>query len=101
MESTVAQVSRYLDRGDVVLFSRAINGLLVLAFQRTLHRHVAKLRRLETLAEMEEKCPRPIDPSPTRQAHALPKPGQILLIFSDQAGPTSALSNSHDSVHHP
>ena len=47
MESTVAQVSRYLDRSGVVVFSRQIDGLLMLAFQRSLYRHVAKLRRVE------------------------------------------------------
>ena len=38
MENTVAQVSRYLDRGGIVEFSREINGLLMVAFQRALHR---------------------------------------------------------------
>src|SRR5712692_9911096 len=54
MESTVAQVSRYLDRGDVVVFSREVNGLLMLAFQRSLNRRVARLRRLESFGGTAE-----------------------------------------------
>ena len=54
MESTVAQVSRYLDRGSVVLFSRELDGLLMLAFQRALYRRVAKLRRVENWGGTEE-----------------------------------------------
>ncbi len=38
MEITVAQVSRYLDRRSVVVFSRQIDGLVMVAFQRALHR---------------------------------------------------------------
>ncbi len=91
MESTVAQVSRYLDRGDVVLFSRAINGLLVLAFQRALHRHVAKLRRLETLGEMEEMCHRAIDRSWTRQVHAHLELEQIVRMLCDRSRAILAL----------
>src|SRR5438045_2955553 len=47
MENTVAQVSRYLDRGGVVVFSVQLDGLLMLAFQRALYRRIAKLRRVE------------------------------------------------------
>src|SRR5882757_5513791 len=60
IENTVAQVSRYLDRRRVVVFSRQIDGLLMLSFQRSLRRRVAKLRRLEPLGGVKEP---PIGPS--------------------------------------
>jgi DNA-directed RNA polymerase specialized sigma24 family protein len=69
MESTVAQVSRYLDRGGVIVFSREIHGLLLRAFQRALHRHVAKLRRLETLGGTEDLSSRAVDRTWTHQVH--------------------------------
>jgi hypothetical protein len=49
MENTVAQVSRYLDRGCVFVFSRDIDGLLMLSFRRALRRRLAKLSRIESL----------------------------------------------------
>ena len=46
MESTVAQVSRYLDRIRAPLSTRK-QGLLLVAFCRALRRYAAKSRRLE------------------------------------------------------
>ena len=61
MESSVAQVSRYLDRGGVAVFSRQIDGLLMLAFQRALYRRVAKLRRVENWGGTGEISHRVVD----------------------------------------
>ena len=47
MESSVAQVSRYLDRESVLVFSRELDGLLMCAFRRALYRRATKLNRLE------------------------------------------------------
>lgn len=47
MESSVARVSRYLNRKSILLFSRRIEGLLMLTFQRAIRRSVSKLRRFE------------------------------------------------------
>ena len=49
MESCVMQVSRYLDRQCVPLYSRTMNGLLTLAFTRSLQKQAAKLKRLESV----------------------------------------------------
>src|SRR6185312_11830816 len=49
MENAVAQISRYLDIKNVATFSRDVDGLLMLAFQRSVRRHRAKVTRLETL----------------------------------------------------
>jgi len=46
METTVAQVSRYLDRAGAALHSRK-HGLVMIAFCRALGRHRAKFLRLE------------------------------------------------------
>lgn len=91
MESTVAQVSRYLDRGGVVVFSRQINGLLMLAFQRALHRRVAKLRRLETLGGTAELCNRVVDRTWTRQIHARLELEQIVRLLSERSRTVLAL----------
>src|SRR5258708_2650887 len=67
MENTVAQVSRYLDRRCVVVFSREIDGLLMLSFQRALRRRLAKLRRIESLGVVKELSNRADDRTWTRQ----------------------------------
>src|SRR5215813_1805691 len=69
MENTVAQVSRYLDQGSVLVFSREIDGLLMLSFQRALRRRVAKLKRLESLGGVKELSNRAVDQTWTRQIH--------------------------------
>ena len=52
MERSVAQISRYLNRRGVPVFSQDTNGLLMCAFYRALRRHVAKLRRIELADDM-------------------------------------------------
>jgi DNA-directed RNA polymerase specialized sigma24 family protein len=69
MENTVAQVSRYLDHHSVVLFSRELRGLLMLAFQRALRRRVTRLRRLETFGGTGELSRRAVDRTWTQQVH--------------------------------
>ena len=69
MESSVAQVSRYLDRESVLVFSREIDGLLMLAFRRALYRHAAKLKRLETVGARELSS-REVDRNWSRQIDA-------------------------------
>jgi hypothetical protein len=54
LESAVEQISRYLDRLGASPFSENTAGLLTVAFCRTLGRHAAKLRRLETLGSAVE-----------------------------------------------
>ena len=91
MENTVAQVSRYLDRGGVVEFSREINGLLMVAFQRALHRHVAKLRRLEAYGGTEELSNRAVDRTWARQVHAHVELEQIVRMLCDRSRTVLAL----------
>lgn len=91
MESIVAQVSRYLDRGGVVVFSREINGLLMLAFQMALHRRVARLRRVESFGGTEELSNRAVDRTWTRQVHAHLELEQIVRMLCDQSRTVLAL----------
>jgi DNA-directed RNA polymerase specialized sigma24 family protein len=91
MESTVAQVSRYLDRRGVVVFSQEIHGLLMRAFQRALHRHVGKLRRLETLGGTEELSSRAVDRVWTRQVHAHLEFEQIVRMLRERSRTILAL----------
>ena len=57
MESTIAQVSRYLDRAGAPMDSRK-HGLVMVAFRRALGRYRAKLSRLELIGGSYElsKC---------------------------------------------
>lgn len=47
MERSVVQVSRYLNRRGLPMFSQDTSGILMCAFCRALRRTVAKLRRIE------------------------------------------------------
>jgi DNA-directed RNA polymerase specialized sigma24 family protein len=91
MENTVAQVSRYLDRGGVVVFSRELDGLLMIAFQRALYRHAAKLRRLETFGGPGELSNRAIDRTWVRQVHAQLELEQIVRLLSERSRTILAL----------
>lgn len=91
MESTVAQVSRYLDRGGVLVFSREIDGLLMIAFQRALYRHAAKLRRLETFSGPGEMSNRAVDRTWARQVHAQLELEQIVRLLSERSRTILAL----------
>jgi DNA-directed RNA polymerase specialized sigma24 family protein len=91
MESTVAQVSRYLDRGGVMVFSREIDGLLVIAFQRALHRHAAKLRRLETFGGSSELSSRAVDRTWARQVDTQLELEQIVRLLSERSRTILAL----------
>lgn len=53
MENSVIQVSRYLDRMHAPVISRK-QGLLMTAFCRALHRHAARLSRLEFVGGSQE-----------------------------------------------
>lgn len=54
MESCVTQVSRYLDRQGTRLHSQNLNGLVMLAFTRSLQRRAAKFKRVRTVGGTEE-----------------------------------------------
>jgi DNA-directed RNA polymerase specialized sigma24 family protein len=91
MENTVAQVSRYLDRRCVVVFSREIDGLLMLSFQRSLRRRVAKIKRLEPLGGTEELSNRAVDRTWTRQVHAQLEIDQVVRLLSERSRTILAL----------
>ena len=91
MESTVAQVSRYLDRGGVMVFSRQIDGLLMVAFRRALYRRAAKLKRLETFGASGELSNRAVDRTWTRQVHARLELEQIVRLLSERSRTILAL----------
>jgi hypothetical protein len=97
IENTVAQVSRYLDRRRVVVFSRQIDGLLMLSFQRSLRRRVAKLRRLEPLGGVKGLSNRAVDRTWTRQVHAHLEIDRIVRLLSERSRtiPCPALCGLH------
>jgi len=91
MESTVAQVSRYLDRAGVVEFSRKIDGLLMFAFQRALHRRVSKLRRLNSFEGTGELSHWAVDRTWMRQIHARLDLERIVQLLSERSRTVLAL----------
>ncbi len=91
MESTVAQVSRYLDRNGVVVFSRAMEGLLMTAFQRALYRRIAKLRRVETWGGTGELSHRLVDRTWAHQVHAHLELDQVVRRLCERSRTILAL----------
>jgi DNA-directed RNA polymerase specialized sigma24 family protein len=91
MEDSVAQVSRYLDRGAVVAFSREIDGLLMLSFQRAARRRLARVRRLESLGGVNELSNRAIDRTWTQRIHARLELEQVVRLLSERTRSILAL----------
>lgn len=91
MESTVADVSRYLDRGGVAVFSRQIDGLLMLAFQRALYRRVAKLKRLKIVGGSEGLSRRTVDRAWSRQIDARLELEQVVRRLCERSRTILAL----------
>lgn len=91
MENSVAQVSRYLDRGGVAVFSRQIDGLLMLAFQRALYRRVAKLRRVENWGGTGELSRRVVDRSWAHQVHAHLELDHVVRLLRERSRTILAL----------
>jgi len=91
MESTVSEVSRYLDRSGVAVFSRKIDGLVMLAFKRALHRHVAKLQRVKIVGGSEELSTRAVDRTWSRQVDARLEFEQVVLLLGERSRTILAL----------
>lgn len=85
MESTVAQISRYLDHHGIALFSREIRGLLMLAFQRSLRRRMARLRRLETFGGTGDLSKRAVDRTWIHQVHAHLELDQVVRMLGNRS----------------
>jgi DNA-directed RNA polymerase specialized sigma24 family protein len=83
MEDSVAQVSRYLDRIGAPSSSPK-NGLLLLAFSRSLRRLAAKSRRLELAGGAVELSSRMVDRDWTRQVDARLDLENIVRRLSDR-----------------
>jgi DNA-directed RNA polymerase specialized sigma24 family protein len=91
MENTVAQVSRYLDRRCMIVFSREIDGLLMLAFERALNRQVAKVKRLKTVGGSEELSNQAVDRNWSRQVSVRLEFDQIVRRLSERSRTILAL----------
>jgi DNA-directed RNA polymerase specialized sigma24 family protein len=91
METTVAQISRYLDRRGVAVFSRQIDGLMMLAFQRSLFRHVAKLRRVENWGGTGEMSRRVVDRAWADHVHAHLELDQVVRLLCERSRTILAL----------
>jgi DNA-directed RNA polymerase specialized sigma24 family protein len=90
MEDSVAQVSRYLDRIGAPLSSPK-NGLLLLAFSRSVRRLTAKSRRLETAGGAVELSSRAVDHGWSRQVDARLDLENIVRKLSERSSTVLAL----------
>jgi DNA-directed RNA polymerase specialized sigma24 family protein len=90
MEDSVAQVSRYLDRIGASSSSPK-NGLLLLAFSRSLRRLAAKSRRLELAGGAVELSSRMVDRGWSRQVDARLDLENIVRRLSDRNSTVLAL----------
>jgi DNA-directed RNA polymerase specialized sigma24 family protein len=90
MEDSVAQVSRYLDRIGAPSSSPK-NGLLLLAFSRSLRRLAAKSRRLELVGGAVELSSRIVDHNWSRQVDARLDLENIVRRLSDRNSTVLAL----------
>jgi DNA-directed RNA polymerase specialized sigma24 family protein len=90
MEDSVAQVSRYLDRIGAPLSSPK-NGLLLLAFSRTLRRVARKSNRLEPAGGAVELSSRAVDHGWSRQVDARLDLENIVRKLSERSSAVLAL----------
>jgi DNA-directed RNA polymerase specialized sigma24 family protein len=90
MEDSVAQVSRYLDRIGAPLSSPK-NGLLLLAFSRSVRRLAAKSRRLEPAGGAVELSSRAVDHGWSRQVDARLDLENIVRKLSERSSTVLAL----------
>jgi DNA-directed RNA polymerase specialized sigma24 family protein len=91
MESCVMQVSRYLDRQAVPLYSRKVNGLLMLAFTRSLQRRAAKFKRLESVGGANDISGYDADDHWSRQTEARIDLENIVRQLSERSSTVLAL----------
>jgi DNA-directed RNA polymerase specialized sigma24 family protein len=91
MESTVLQVSRYLDRNRVVVFSREMEGLLMIAFQRALYRRISKLRRVEGWGGTGELSHRVVDRAWVHQVEVRLQLDEVVRLLCERSRTILAL----------
>ena len=91
MENSVAQVSRYLDRESVLVFSRELDGLLMCAFRRALYRRAARLNRLQPVGGAGELSSRAVDRTWSRQVDARLELEQVVRRLCERSRTILAL----------
>jgi len=85
METTVAQISRYLDRSGVTTFSREIDGLIMYAFQKSLRRQAAQFRRLETMGGTSELSNQVVDREWAQRLESRLEFEQVVCFLSERS----------------
>jgi DNA-directed RNA polymerase specialized sigma24 family protein len=91
MEGTVSQISRYLDRKNVTVFSRDIEALIAHSCQRAVHREQKKRNRFLPLDDPAKLS----EPGPTRSWHdqivARLELEEVIKLLGDQSRRVLAL----------
>lgn len=91
MEGTVAQLSRYLDRKNVAVFSRGIEGLVAHSFQRAAHREAVKRNRFFQLDDPAKLPERGSNGIWRRQIQARIELEQVIKLLGEQSRRVLAL----------
>ena len=91
MEGTVAQLSRYLDRKDIAVFSREIEGLVAHSFRRAVQREVVKRNRLVPLDGAGGLSNHVADETWRRQVQARLELQELVGLLADRSRTVLAL----------
>lgn len=91
MEKTIAQLSRYLNRQEIALFSRNIEGLVAYSFQRAIQREVIKRNRLLPLNESVAMSECASDGTWQRRVQARLELEELLRLLTDRSQSILAL----------
>jgi hypothetical protein len=94
LESSVEQISRYLDRLGASPFSENTPGLLTVAFCRMLARRAAKLRRIKTVGDSSEIAGMLVAPNWVRIANLRLDAEKIERQLSERARAIVALKSA-------
>jgi DNA-directed RNA polymerase specialized sigma24 family protein len=91
MEGTVATLSRYLDRKDVAVFSREVEGLVAHSFHRAVRREVTKQNRLVPLDGSSASPRHAVDERWPRQVQAHLELQALVGLLADRSRSVLAL----------
>lgn len=91
IEKTIAQLSRYLNRHEIALFSRNIEGLVAYSLQRALRREAMKCNRLLPLNESVARSKCPSDEAWQRGILARVELQELMALLNDKSRSVLAL----------
>lgn len=91
MEQTVAQLSRYLDRKSIAVFSRDLEGLIAHSFKRAIRRTVVERKRTLSLESAHVGPRRSAGQNFLREIHVRLELQELVALLSDRTRKLLAL----------